>query len=198
MMMDLFDLVEAIADECYKDYNKANKQKTEKETMKVPTIPGLRPTERACRHFSNSNRPVKFSIGNEPVRGSKKRDTIKKDIKDVIFNDKKKETTIFWQNGDATRVTCQEDDEYNRYVGFYAAVCKHALGNKGYFNDIAEYWVEKREKEVAERKVAKEKAKAEAKKSKLSTDDIMIKLNNICKRLDAIENASKGVDCERS
>ena len=84
---------------------------------------------------------------------------VKNNIKDVIFDEINKSTIIKWKDGNQTVVVCQEGDEYDPYVGFYAAVCKYAFGNKGDFNNTVEYWVGKKDRENAAKKKEEEKRK---------------------------------------
>lgn len=84
---------------------------------------------------------------------------VKNNIKDVIFDEINKSTIIKWKDGNQTVVVCQEEDEYNPYVGFYAAICKYAFGNKGDFNNTVEYWVGKKDRENAAKKKEKERRK---------------------------------------
>lgn len=48
----------------------------------------------------------------------------KKQIKKVIFNDKKKATTILWKNGEVTVAKTSKNDECNRMMGFLVAYYK--------------------------------------------------------------------------
>ena len=84
---------------------------------------------------------------------------VKNNIKDVIFDEINKSTIVKWKDGNQTVVVCQEEDEYNPYVGFYAAICKYAFGNKGDFNNTVEYWVGKKDRENAAKKKEKERRK---------------------------------------
>ena len=84
---------------------------------------------------------------------------VKNNIKDVIFDEINKSTIVKWKDGNQTVVVCQEEDEYNPYVGFYAAICKYAFGNKGDFNNTVEYWVGKKDRENAAKKKEEERRK---------------------------------------
>ena len=84
---------------------------------------------------------------------------VKNNIKDVIFDEINKSTIVKWKDGNQTVVVCHEEDEYNPYVGFYAAICKYAFGNKGDFNNTVEYWVGKKDRENAAKKKEEERRK---------------------------------------
>lgn len=81
-------------------------------------------------------------------------------IASVQFNEPKRTTTIIWDDGsDATVVRCGEDETYQRYVGFCAAIVKKLFGTAGAKHMIDEKDVDlikaRRQKEAAERKAAK-------------------------------------------
>lgn len=76
-------------------------------------------------------------------------------IKEVIFHDDT-HTTIRWEDGTSTDVSCGEGEQYNEYEGFCAAIVKKLFGGTGAAKRVM------REKNLTEqRRIAKE---AEAKK----------------------------------
>jgi len=61
----------------------------------------------------------------------------------IIFNDPA--TIVFWQDGTKTVVKCQEDQTFNPYFGFCAAIAKKLYGNNSRLNRIVETYLEKAE-----------------------------------------------------
>lgn len=57
-------------------------------------------------------------------------------IKQVIFNGPK--TIILWVDGSKTIVSCSENDTYDRYIGFCAAVAKKMFGSTSQIKKIIE------------------------------------------------------------
>lgn len=57
-------------------------------------------------------------------------------IKDIIFNPPA--TVVLWEDGTKTVVKCSENDKFDRYAGFSAAVMKKLFGSTMYAADIME------------------------------------------------------------
>ena len=60
----------------------------------------------------------------------------KTSLKEIEINEDDKSTTIYWTNGDTTRVVCHDEDKYDWEKGIALAVMKYAFGNTSEFNDI--------------------------------------------------------------
>lgn len=63
-------------------------------------------------------------------------------IKKVIFSNR--DTIILWEDGDKTRVRCQEDEPFDKEKGFAMAVCKKVFGtnnSKSNFNEEIKKWI---------------------------------------------------------
>lgn len=61
----------------------------------------------------------------------------------IIFNDPA--TIVFWKDGTKTVVKCQEDQTFNPYFGFCAAIAKKLYGSNSRLNRIVETYLEKDE-----------------------------------------------------
>ena len=48
-------------------------------------------------------------------------------VKNIVFNNPA--TIVFWEDGTKTVVKCAEGEQFNKYVGFCAAVTKKVFGN---------------------------------------------------------------------
>lgn len=61
-------------------------------------------------------------------------------IKNVYENFADRITTVVWDDGTVTMVTCSHDDDWDREKAIYAAFIKKHYGNRGRFNDDVQKW----------------------------------------------------------
>lgn len=61
-------------------------------------------------------------------------------IKNVYENFADRVTTVVWDDGTVTMVTCDHDDDWDREKAIYAAFVKKHYGNRGRFNDDVQKW----------------------------------------------------------
>ena len=75
-------------------------------------------------------------------------------------------TVVFWSDGTKTVVKCAEGQQFDRYAGFCAAVCKKLFGTTAIAKEIMETFDTENWKRYAEeaKNAAKEKAMEEEKK----------------------------------
>lgn len=97
----------------------------------------------------------------------------------VIFHNPA--TIIFWKNGDKTVVKCAENETYNEYAGFCAAVAKQVFRTNSAVSRIVRNAYREPEKPVSEQR--KEKS-----------DDINMLLEHMKARI--LELRDKGYSCE--
>lgn len=98
-----------------------------------PTEEGIKILKDICTRTMNSKYGLGFYLG-------EKEKTMKLTPKKVIFNEPA--TIVFWEDGTKTIVKCSEDDEFNPYYGFCAALAKKIYGNNSKIHKIlkkAEY-----------------------------------------------------------
>ena len=60
----------------------------------------------------------------------------KSKVERVIFNHKKKTTTVFWIDGSITTVRCCEEDEFDEEKGLAMCFVKRSFDNRGCYNKI--------------------------------------------------------------
>lgn len=84
------------------------------------------------------------------------------DIDRIIFSPPA--TVIFWDDGEKTVVKCAEGQQYDRYNGFCAAVCKRLFGSSSAAKKIMDFCDEDLIRERME--AAREKTKAAHEKEK--------------------------------
>ena len=87
-------------------------------------------------------------------------------VKRVIFNDPA--TIVFWKDGTKTVVKCSENEKFNPYVGFCAAVTKKVYGNNSRIQKYVKqgFIQPKTEEEPVKEEPAKPAKKKERKKAK--------------------------------
>ena len=87
-------------------------------------------------------------------------------VKRVIFNDPA--TIVFWKDGTKTIVKCSENEKFNPYVGFCAAVTKKVYGNNSRIQKYVKqgFIQPKIEEEPVKEEPAKPAKKKERKKTK--------------------------------
>lgn len=98
-----------------------------------------------CKHYAIAN---KIGVSFEDIKNPESKDGVfwfdeksllmykeagammrENDIKSVIFNGNK--TIILWDDGTKTIATCGENDTFDPYAGFCAAVTKRVFGSTG-------------------------------------------------------------------
>lgn len=99
----------------------------------------------------------------EPISSNKEKEVI---FKKVIYDDKKRTTTIYWNDFDFTTVKALKTDAYSREAGFALCVLKRQLGNRafadtmnGYCGEDKNYYFSKKEEQerFARREAIKQK-----------------------------------------
>jgi hypothetical protein len=105
---------------------------------------------------------------NEPYKIPKSMLTPTTKVDRIVFNDPA--TIVFWKDGTKTIVKCSDNEDFNPYFGFCAAVAKRVFGNNsqvrkmvesGYFQDTNDGKVKQKTitKNVSTKKSKKEKSK---------------------------------------
>lgn len=105
---------------------------------------------------------------NDPYKISKSMLTPTTKVDRIVFNDPA--TIVFWKDGTKTIVKCSDNENFNPYFGFCAAVAKRVFGNNsqvrkmvesGYFQDINDGKVKQKTmtKNISTKKSKKEKSK---------------------------------------
>ena len=84
------------------------------------------------------------------------------DIESVIFSGPA--TTIIWADGEKTTVKCSKDQQFDRYAGFAAAVCKRLFGSTAKAQACME---EKDAERQADLRAAEKAKRAEEEKKEL-------------------------------
>lgn len=56
-------------------------------------------------------------------------------IENVIFNEEKQVTVVFWKDGTKTIVKCQPGDTFSKETGIAMAFMKRSYGNRGCYNE---------------------------------------------------------------
>ena len=111
-----------------------------------PTPKGFETLRDICFKTMHSNYGLNWGLG---LYLGEKEKTMKLAPKKVIFNEPA--TIVFWEDGTKTIVKCSEDDEFNPYYGFCAALAKKIYGNNSKIHKIlkkAEYHEKKEEPKV--------------------------------------------------
>ena len=62
-------------------------------------------------------------------------------IKNIVFNEKKRTTTIIWKDGIVTTVRASENDIYSKEAGIALCFMKRVYLNEGRYNDIFRKWI---------------------------------------------------------
>lgn len=89
----------------------------------------------------------------------------------IYFHDK--HTTIVWDDGESTTVTCGDGETYDKYMAFCAAVCKRMFGSASHIRKmIKDMDVEEHKRQREEEKEARknEAAVAELERRKKAHD----------------------------
>ena len=56
-------------------------------------------------------------------------------IENVIFNEEKQVTVVFWKDGTKTIVKCQPGDTFSKETGIAMAFMKRCYGNRSCYNE---------------------------------------------------------------
>lgn len=62
-------------------------------------------------------------------------------IKNIVFNEKKRTTTIIWKDGIVTTVRASENDVYSKEAGIALCFMKRVYLNEGRYNNIFRKWI---------------------------------------------------------
>lgn len=62
-------------------------------------------------------------------------------IKNIIFNEKKRTTTIIWKDGIVTTVRASENDVYSKEAGIALCFMKRVYLNEGRYNNVFRKWI---------------------------------------------------------
>lgn len=86
-------------------------------------------------------------------------------IKNVLFNDTKRTTTVLFEDGTITMSKTMDGETYDREIGFAMCIMKKMYGNRTRFQKEIKHWIsvcENANKKIAD-KAAKKQEKNEEK-----------------------------------
>lgn len=119
-------------------------------------------------------------------------------IKHIQFNEKSGHTAIVWEDDTSTVVRCGENEPFERYVGFCAAVCKKLFGSTSAVKKIIDdkdAKLAKERREAERQRKAKERREEEARnrERRLSKEEkeFVELYNRLMARVPDFENLAK-------
>ena len=62
-------------------------------------------------------------------------------IKNIVFNENKRTTTIIWKDGIVTTVRASENDVYSKEAGIALCFMKRVYLNEGRYNNVFRKWI---------------------------------------------------------
>lgn len=110
-------------------------------TVHVSSLENIKKEEPKSEALTKEEKP-KTSI-NEQLEASFGFKLGELDIKRVIFSDPC--TIILWKDGTKTIVRVHEDEKFNPYYGFCAAIVKKMFGSNSKLNKFVDQWIAKNE-----------------------------------------------------
>ena len=67
-------------------------------------------------------------------------------VKKVVFNEKKRTTTVVWESGRVATIHCAEGDEWDEEKALALCIVKGLCQNKSYYNDYMRDWIKNAER----------------------------------------------------
>lgn len=114
-------------------------------------------------------------------------------FKKVVYNDKERSTTVFWNDFDFTTVKAIETDVYSREAGFALCVLKKQLGNRAFADAMNSYCSDDKNYYFSKKEEQERIARREAIKQKENSKEPVLKTLEIKK-----DNSNVGISCSVS